>query len=108
MAYDEGLAERIRETLAGQESLVEKKMFGGIGYLLNGNMCVGLYKDYLILRLDEKKAEEVLTYSFAKPFDITGHPMKGWVMIQPMDLDDNQFSAMIHFSRKFVETLPAK
>lgn len=108
MAYNEDLAIRVGKITGTWRGLIEKKMFGGIGYLLNGNMCVGLYKDYLILRLDEKKAEEVLTYSFAKPFDITGHPMKGWVMIQPMDLDDNQFSAMIHFSRKFVETLPAK
>jgi hypothetical protein len=45
---------------------------------------------------------------FAKPFDITGRPMKGWVMIQPMDLDDNQFAEMIHTARKFVQTLPAK
>jgi hypothetical protein len=71
-------------------------------------LCVGVYEDYLILRLDEKKAEEILTHTFAKPFDISGRPMKGWVMVQPMDLDHNQFSEIIHFSRKFVEKLPIK
>jgi len=108
MAYNEDLAVRVSTVTNSWDGLVEKKMFGGVGYMLNGNMCVGVYKDYLILRLDEQKAEELLTHTFAKPFDITGRPMKGWVMVQPMDLDDNQFGEMIHTARKFVETLPAK
>ncbi len=108
MAYNEDLADRISTITSAWDGLVEKKMFGGVGYLLNGNMCVGVYKDYLILRLDEKKAEELLNHTLAKPFDITGRPMKGWVMVQPMDLDDNQFGGMIHSSRKFVEKLPPK
>jgi TfoX/Sxy family transcriptional regulator of competence genes len=108
MAYNEDLAIRVSSVTNTWGGLVEKKMFGGVGYLLNGNMCVGVYKDYLILRLDEQKAEELLSHTFAKPFDITGRPMKGWVMVQPMDLDENQFGEMIHTARKFVETLPAK
>ena len=108
MAYNEDLAVRVSAVTGSWGGLVEKKMFGGVGYMLNGNMCVAVYKDYLILRLDELKAEELLTHTFAKPFDITGRPMKGWVMVQPMDLDDNQFGEMIQTARKFVETLPAK
>jgi TfoX/Sxy family transcriptional regulator of competence genes len=108
MAYNEDLAIRVSTVTNSWGGLVEKKMFGGVGYLLNGNMCVGVYKDYLILRLDEQKAKELLSHTFAKPFDITGRLMKGWVMVQPMDLDENQFGEMIHTARKFVETLPAK
>jgi TfoX/Sxy family transcriptional regulator of competence genes len=108
MVYNEDLAMRVRTVTNSWSGLVEKKMFGGVGYLLKGNMCVGVYKDYLILRLDEHKAEELLNHTFAKPFDITGRPMKGWVMVQPLDLDDNQFGEMIHTARKFAESLPAK
>ena len=108
MAYNEDLASRVSSFTDNWEGIEEKKMFGGVGYLLHGNMCVGVYKDYLILRLDEQRAEDLLNHTFAKPFDITGRPMKGWVMVQPMDLDDNQFGEMIHYARKFVETFPAK
>ncbi len=108
MAYNEDLALRVSVVTNDWKGIVEKKMFGGVGYILNGNMCVGVYKDYIILRLDEKKAEDMLNHTFAKPFDITGRPMKGWVMVQPMDLDNNQFGEMIQSARKFVEKLPTK
>ena len=78
MAYDEGLATRIRETLEGAPDIVEKKMFGGIGFLLNGNLLVGVWKDSLVARLGEEQAVEALLDPHVRPFDITGKPMKGW------------------------------
>ena len=81
MAYNEQLAKRLSQLAAQRKDVHEQKMFGGIGFLLHGNMCFGVYKDYLILRLGEKQAEKVLKKANTKPFDITGRAMKGWVMV---------------------------
>jgi hypothetical protein len=80
MAYDEGLAQRIRELLNDMPGLVEKKMFGGVGYMLYGNMACGVHKDNLIVRLGPERHEEAMGMPHTKPFDITGRPMKGWAM----------------------------
>jgi len=82
MAYNLELAERIRTELTGIP-FVEKKMFGGVGYLLHGNMACGVNKDDLIVRVDPKKYSELLGKPHAKPFDMTGRPMKGWIMVGP-------------------------
>ncbi len=78
MAYDEKLAGRIRGLLAKRKAITEKKMFGGVAFLLNGNMCVGLHGVELIVRLDPKKTEEALAEPHTRIFDMTGRPMKGW------------------------------
>jgi len=83
MAYNEKLAARIREILAGKKNLTEKKMFGGIAFMLNEKMCVGVYKDDLILRCDPDTGESLLSTKGVRPFDITGKPMKGWLLIGP-------------------------
>ena len=82
MAYDEGLAQRIREALdeLRPPALVEKKMFGGIGFMVQGNMACGVNKDKLIVRVGPAGYQEALTRPHAMVFDITGRPMKGWVM----------------------------
>ena len=83
MPYDEDTAERVRERLAHHAGFEQKKMFGGIGILLNGNMCVGVWKDSLILRVGPECYEAALSARFVDEFDITGRPMKGWVMVEP-------------------------
>lgn len=83
MAYDEGLAHRIREILNDQPGLVEKKMFGGVGFMLHGNMACGVNKEHLVVRVGPQQYESALARPSAKPFDITGRPMTGWVMVGP-------------------------
>ena len=77
MAYDESLAVRIRTALARRKNVEEKKMFGGVGFLLNGNMLVGVWKDSLIVRLGPDSYEDALLEPHVKEFDITGRAMKG-------------------------------
>ncbi len=81
MAYNEEIETRIRKAVSDWQNTDAKKMFGGVCHLLNGNMFCGVYKDYLILRLGEKNSNEALELSSVRPFDITGKPMNGWVMV---------------------------
>jgi len=109
MAFDETLAERIRKTLARKKGIEEKKMFGGVGFLLNGNMLVGVWKDSLIVRLGAEDGEEALLEPHIKPFDITGKAMKGWAMVTPEGIDDDgQLKGWIQRTVKFVGKLPGK
>ena len=109
MPYDANLAQRINTVLGDRKGFVKKKMFGGIGFLLNGNMCCGVHRDNLILRLDPKVVEVSLAEERTKPFDITGKVMKGWMMVTPPGLtDEAKLKRWIDLAVRFVETLPAK
>jgi TfoX/Sxy family transcriptional regulator of competence genes len=109
MPYDEDLEERIERIVSRWPKTVSKKMFGGICHLINGNMLGGVYHTYLILRLGEEGAWEALKQLSSRPFDITGKPMKGWVMIEGKGVaGDKELQAWLKKARKFVETLPAK
>jgi hypothetical protein len=109
MAFDETLAGRIRDALARQRGVEEKKMFGGVGFLLNGNMLVGVWKDSLIVRLGEDDHEDALSEPHVRQFDITGRPMKGWILVEPEGVEeDGEVKAWIKRATKFVKTLPAK
>ena len=109
MAFDESLAARIRGTLARKKGVEEKKMFGGVGFLLNDNLLVGVWKDSLCVRLGPDQAEEALLEPHVREFDITGRPMKGWVLVEPKGVeDDDQLSGWIQRAVKFVGTLAAK
>ena len=109
MAFDETLAERIRRGLARRKSIEEKKMFGGVGFLLNGNMLVGVWKESLIVRLSDEQGEEALKEPHVKEFDITGRAMKGWVLVGPEGIeDDEQLKGWIQRAMKFVGKLPGK
>ena len=109
MAFSEALAGRIRQRLARSKNVEEKKMFGGIGFLLNGNMLVGVWKDSLIARLGPDQGDEALLEPHVKEFDITGRAMKGWVLVEPEGVEnDDQLSAWIQRAVKFVGKLPAK
>jgi len=83
MAYDEKLATQIRAILARDEGVVEKKMFGGIGFLVNGNMACGVHKDQLVVRVGPEAYEQALREANISIFNITGRPMTGWVMVAP-------------------------
>ena len=105
MVYDEQLAHRVRAILKRRRGFIEKKMFGGVGFLLNGNMCVGAWREFLIVRVGLDAYEDRLRESFTRKFDITGRVMKGWVMVEPEGVeDDDQLKAWIDFAIVFVRT----
>lgn len=109
MAYSESLARRIRQVVGGRQGFVEKKMFGGVGFLLHGNMCVGVWKNSLIARIGPGEYETALAQDYVSEFDITGRPMKGWVMIEPDGIEtDEQLNTWVQCSVEFVSTLPRK
>jgi TfoX/Sxy family transcriptional regulator of competence genes len=83
MAYDERLAERVREAIGDLPGLVEKKMFGGVGYLVLGNMACGVNEDNLIIRVGPAQYEAALTEPHTRPFDLTGRAMRGWIYVDP-------------------------
>jgi TfoX/Sxy family transcriptional regulator of competence genes len=109
MAFDETLAARIRDALARKRGVQEKKMFGGIGFLLHGNLLVGVWKEALVVRLGEEEGEEAMKEPHVKEFDITGKPMRNWVLVGPEGVqDDEQLKGWIERAVKFVGALPTK
>ena len=109
MAFSEALAERIRQQLTRRKNVEEKKMFGGVGFLLHGNMLVAVWKDSLLARLGPDEGEEALREPHVREFDITGRAMKGWVLVAPEGVKgDDQLAGWIQRAVKFVKTLPAK
>ncbi len=109
MAYDEGLAQRIREVLGEQPELVEKKMFGGVGFMVRGNMACGVHKDALIVRVGPEGYEEALARPHTRPFDITGRPMKGWGMVTSDGYEsDEALEDWVQRGLDFALSLPAK
>lgn len=109
MAYDEGLAQRIRDSLQEAPGLVEKKMFGGIGYMLQGNMACGVNQDTLIVRVGPDLYEEALSRPHTRVFDMTGRPMKGWVVVAPEGIEeDDDLDQWIQQGVDFALSLPAK
>ena len=87
----------------------KKKMFGGICYLYNGNMCFGIHKEFLIIRTSPDKAQELLRSEYIRPFDITGRPMTGWVMVAPEGcLTEKELENWVKQGIEFISTLPVK
>lgn len=109
MAYSTELERRVEETLTGEPELEKKKMFGGVGYLLNGNICFGIYQDFLILRTTAENAAVLLRKEGFKPFDITGSAMKGWVMAYSDTCSEpDMLKYLTREGIRFASTLPAK
>jgi hypothetical protein len=109
MAFDAALAARMRAILARRKDIEERKMFGGVGFLLNGNMLVGVWNDSMIVRLGHEEFDGVLGEPHVREFDITGKPMKGWIMVAPRGVkDDDQLKDWIGRATAFVKTLPKK
>lgn len=109
MVFSESLASRIRDALIGMRGIQEKRMFGGVGFLLNGNMLVGVWQESLIARLGPEAGDKALLEPHVREFDITGRPMKGWVLVDPDGTDrEEQLRCWIERAITFVTTLPAK
>jgi TfoX/Sxy family transcriptional regulator of competence genes len=108
MAYDQKLAERIRLQLDGIP-FVEKKMFGGVGFLVGGNMACGVNKNDLIVRVDPERHATLLKKPHTKPFDLTGKPMKGWLLVEAEGCKtEKQLTAWVKEGVGFASTLPPK
>ncbi len=109
MAYDEGLAQRIREQMGNLPGCVEKKMFGGVGFMLHGNMACGVNGSDLIVRVGPEGYEAVLAEPHTKPFDMTGRPMKGWVVVEARGAEtDGDLHGWVQRGVEFALSLPAK
>jgi len=110
MPFNIKLAEQVETSVLKKWNDIEKKkMFGGLCYLINGHMCFGIYKDYLIVRMDAELAAEKLRSKNIRAFDITGRPMKGWVMVRKNLLTDNrELNNWLSIGRSFALTLPSK
>ena len=109
MAYDEGLAQRIRELLAEQPGLAEKRMFGGIAFLVQGNMACGVSGEDLMVRVGPEQQDEVMARPYVRPFDLTGRPMKGWVLVAAEGCeDDATLAAWVGRGVEFALSLPPK
>ena len=109
MAYDEGLAQRIREALGERPELVEKKMFGGVGFLVRGSMACGVHKDALTVRVGPAGYQDALARPHTKEFDITGRPMKGWVVVMSDGYEsDEALEDWVQRGIDFALALPSK
>jgi len=108
--FDEKLAVRIRKRLGKKQGLVEKRMFGGVAFMLNGNMCVGIHKDELIVRLAPEETEQALTQKHTRIFDLSGgRTMKGWILVQPKGIaTDAALGKWVTVGVKFAASLPTK
>jgi hypothetical protein len=108
MPYDESLAARIHDLMIGEPGLTERKMFGGVAYMLYGNVCIGIWHDELIARIGVDAAEPALREDGVREFDITGRAMQGWVLVAPARLVGRGLRTWVDRARKFVRTLPPK
>jgi TfoX/Sxy family transcriptional regulator of competence genes len=109
MAFDEGLAERIREVLEGEIGLSEKKMFGGLCFMLHGHMCAGIVKEELMIRVGPDGHDTALAEPHARLMDFTGKPMRGMVYVEAEGFaEDSDLEAWLDRGREFVRTLPPK
>lgn len=109
MAYSEALAARIRKTLARQKDVAEKKMFGGLTFMLRGHMCCGVVNDDLVLRLGPEQGEKVLKKPYTRECDFTGRPLKGMVMVSPDGYQtDHDLWQWVQQAADFVSSFPAK
>lgn len=108
-AEDEVLVGRIRGLLKGRRGVTEQKMFGGLCFMVNGNLCVGPWKGSLVVRLDRDQHDATQAEPHAGPMDITGKTMRGWALIDPAGVaTDQQLAAWVDRAVAYVRTLPAK
>ena len=106
MAYDEELAGRIRELVAGEEELTEKEMFGGLAFLIGGNMAVAASgQGGLLVRVDPEESDELVASTDARPMEMRGREMAGWLRVDPPDDD---LAAWVDRGVSFARTLPPK
>jgi hypothetical protein len=109
MPYSTELESLIEEITLPWDSLEKKKMFGGICYLISGNMCFGIWKDFLIVRMAPELEAEKLNNEQAREFDITGKPMRGWVMVEEDSWSKrDELTGWLDTGKSFALSLPEK
>lgn len=108
MAYDEKLAARVRAVLARRTDVSERKMFGGLTFMVGGHMCCGVNGDELIVRLDPDREDDALERPHARPMDFTGRPMRGFVTVEPEGLNGAQLKRWVQEAVAGAESLPPK
>ena len=106
---DEVLIERIRPILRRRKGFSEKRMFGGVCFMINGNMCAGTWKGALIVRLARENHEATLAEPHTKPADMAGRVMKGWALVKPAGIStEDDLKNWVRRAVKFAGTLPPK
>ena len=109
MAYDEGLAQRMRKVMQQYSGVTEKKMFGGIAFMVNGNMCAGVSGSNVMLRVGPAQYEQCLKQKSAREMDFTGRPMKGFIFVDQQGVKtDASLHRWIGTAHHFVDALPKK
>ena len=109
MPYNLALEKRLDRLSVPLGSFTKKTMFGGVGYLLKSNMAFGIHKQSLVVRTSEERAGELLKKEHVSVFDMTGRPMKGWLLVSSEGLkSDRQLSDYLNLALEFARNLPAK
>ena len=109
MAYDEELALRVRQSLGEQEDVVERKMFGGLCFMVGGNMLGGVMGDEIIVRVGADSYEDALKIPHAREMDFTGRPMRGFVVVSPDGVaSDESLADWVNRGLRFASSLPPK
>jgi len=109
MPYDDGVAQRVREALIDQSDVVEKKMFGGLAFMVRGHMCCGIVGAELMVRVGPEGYESALSQPHARKMDFTGKPMKGFVYVAAAGFeDDGDLQSWVDRGLRFVTSLPPK
>jgi TfoX/Sxy family transcriptional regulator of competence genes len=108
VAYDEDLAARVRTLLADHTDVTERKMFGGLTFMVAGHMCCGVNGDELIVRLDPDREDAALARPHARPMDFTGRPMRGFVTVRPEGLKGAQLNHWVRDAVARADSLPPK
>lgn len=109
MTADQALIDRIRSMLAHREGYSERRMFGSVCFMINGNMCAGTWNGALIVRLDRRDHESTLAEPYTRPADMNGRVMRGWALVDPTDIEsDDRLARWVDRAAKFARSLPAK
>jgi hypothetical protein len=109
VAYDQGLAQRVRDRLGDESAISEKAMFGGLAFLLEGNMAVGVSREDLMVRVGPDASDAALARPHTRPFAMSGRPMRGWILVAPEGVaDDGDLAAWVDQGLAFARSLPPK
>ena len=109
MAFDKKLTSRTRKVLAKQTTVTEKTMFGGVAFMLGGHMCCGVAKDNLVVRIHPQEYEQAITEPYARPMDLTGRPLRGFVYVGPAGYrTDEDLERWLGRAVGFASSLPPK
>lgn len=108
MPYNETIAERLRDVLRQRVEIREQRMFGGLCFMLNGNMLCGVHRETLMFRVGKEQEATALARPGARPMDITGRPMAGFVLVDPKACDKNALRTWVALAENYAGTLPHK